>query len=138
MVSNKMIVTFMLIAIATLACAGCSDDNPVTPVNPVDTAPPVVPANLDVDYSPDKVVLSWDISTVDLDLAGYIVTREHYGVTETLVGTPALISSYEDTNPLSGSSLYHVYAVDHSGNQSAVATVSLTIVLGHQTSDLHD
>jgi len=136
MVSNKMIVTFMLIAIAALACAGCSDDNPVTPVNPVDTAPPVVPANLSVDYSADKAVINWDMSTVDTDLAGYIVTRERNSVTETLVGTPALISNYEDPNPLIGTSQYHVYAVDNTGNMSAVATVSLTIMLGHQTSEL--
>ncbi len=136
MVSNKMIVTFMLIAIASLAFAGCSDDNPVTTVIPVDTAPPAVPANLSVDYSTDKAVVNWDISTVDIDLAGYVVTRERYGVTDTLVGTPALISSYEDANPLSGSSLYHVYAVDRAGNRSAVATVGLTITLSHQSSDL--
>ncbi len=136
MVSNKMIVTFMLIAIATLACAGCSDDNPVTPSNPVDTAPPAVPANLTVDYSSEKAVINWDMSTVDTDLAGYIVTRERYGVTEVLVGTPTMISSYEDTNPLTGSSLYHVYAVDHTGNESAVATVNLVITLNHQAYDL--
>ena len=136
MVSNKMIVTFMLIAIASLAFAGCTDDNPVTTVIPVDAAPPAVPANLSVDYSAEKAVVNWDISTVDLDLAGYVVTRERYGVTDTLVGTPALISSYEDANPLTGSSLYHVYAVDQAGNRSAVATVGLTVTLGHQSSDL--
>ena len=48
-----------------------------------------------------------------------------------------LISSYEDANPLSGSSQYHVYSVDLSGNQSAVATVNLTVTLGHQTADLY-
>ena len=136
MVNNKMIVTIMLIAIASLAGAGCSDDNPVNPTTIVDTAPPAVPVNLSVDYSMDMAVISWDQNTVDTDLAGYIVTRERYGVTETLVGTPAAISSYQDMNPLSGSSLYHVFAVDNAGNQSAVATVSLTVVLTHQGSDL--
>ena len=136
MVSNRMIVTCMLIAIASLAFAGCSDDNPVTTVIPVDAAPPAVPANLSVDYSADKAVINWDMSTVDIDLAGYVVTRERYGVTDTLVGTPVLISSYEDANPLTGSSLYHVYAVDRAGNRSAVATVGLTVTLDHQTSDL--
>jgi hypothetical protein len=33
--------------------------------------------------------------------------------------------------------MYHVYAVDQSGNQSAVATVSLTVVLSHKVGDLH-
>ena len=136
MVSNKMIVTIMLIAAAALACTGCSDDSPVTPTTVIDTAPPAVPANLSVSHIDDTAVINWDMSTVDMDLAGYIVTRERYGVTETLVSTPALISNYEDTNPLAGSTLYHVYAVDLAGNQSAVATVSLTIVLNHETAEL--
>jgi hypothetical protein len=137
MVSNKMIVTFMLIVIASMAFTGCSDDNPVTTMIPVDTASPAVPANLSVDYTNNSAVVNWEMSTVDPDLAGYIVTRERYGVTETLVGTPALISSYEDMNPLTGSSLYHVYSVDRTGNESAVASVSLTIVREHQDSELH-
>lgn len=136
MVSNKKIVTFMLIAAAALVCTGCSDDSPVTPANVIDTAPPAVPANLSVDHSADSAVISWEMSTVDNDLAGYVVTRERYGVTVTLVGTPALISNYVDDDPRAGSTLYHVYAEDLAGNQSAVATVNLTIALNHQTSDL--
>ena len=130
MVSNRMIVTFLLITIVALAGAGCSDDNPVTPGTPIDTAPPAVPANLSVDYNAETAVVNWDLSTVDTDLAGYIVIREHNGVSEILVRTPALISSYEDPNPPSGVSLYHVYAVDTSGNQSAMASVSLTTSTG--------
>ena len=138
MVSNKMIVTIMLIAAVTLVCTGCSDESAVIPANVIDTAPPAVPANLSVNHSADSAVISWDMSTVDTDLAGYIVTRERYGVTKTLISTPVLITNYEDTNPRAGSTLYHVYAVDYSGNESAVATVSLTIVLNHRTSDLAD
>jgi hypothetical protein len=137
MVSKKMIVTFMLIAATTLVGAGCSDDNPVNPTTSIDTAPPAVPANLSVEYVAQMAQIYWDMSTVDLDLAGYIVTREHSGITEILVATPTMISSFEDTNPLSGTSMYHVYAVDQSGNQSAVATVSLTVVLSHKVGDLH-
>ncbi len=136
MVSNKMIVTFMLIAIAALACAGCSDDNPVTLVNPVDTAPPAVPSNLSVDYSANKAIISWDMSTVDPDLAGYIVTRENCSVTEILVDQPIFVSRYEDANPKAGSTLYSVYAVDNVGNESAIATVNLTIPLNHRTYDI--
>jgi hypothetical protein len=132
MVSKKMIVTFMLIAATTLVGAGCSDDNPVTPTTPIDTAPPAVPANLNVEYSSQMANISWDMSTVDPDLAGYIVTREHAGITEILVGTPAMISSYQDPDPPAGTSLYHVYAVDQSGNQSAVATVTLLVSRGHR------
>jgi len=138
MVSKKMIVTFMLIAATTLVGAGCSDDNPVNPTASIDTAPPAVPANLSVEYAAQTAYINWDMNTVDPDLAGYIVTREHNGITEILVGTPTLITSYEDANPLVGTSLYHVYAVDQSGNQSAVATVTLTVVTSHQTGDLNN
>lgn len=138
MVSNKMILTIMLIAAVTLVCTGCSDESTVIPTTAIDTAPPAVPANLSIDQSEGSAVINWSMSTVDTDLAGYIVTRERYGVTETLISTPALISSYEDTNPLAGSTLYHVYAVDMAGNESAVATVSLTIVLGHNDADLSE
>ena len=138
MVSNKTIVTIMLIAAVTLVLTGCSDDSTVIPTTAIDTAPPAVPANLSVNHSADTAVINWDMSTVDTDLAGYIVTKERYGVTETLLATPALISSYEDPNPQAGSTMYHVYAVDYSGNQSAVATVILAIVLGHNDNDLTD
>lgn len=138
MVSNKMILTIMLIAAVTLVCTGCSDESTVIPTTAIDTAPPAVPANLSIDQSEGSAVINWSMSTVDADLAGYIVTRERYGVTESLISTPALISTYEDTNPLAGSTLYHVYAVDMAGNESAVATVSLTIVLGHNDADLSE
>ena len=138
MVSNKTIVTIMLIAAVALVLTGCSDDSTVIPTTAIDTAPPAVPANLSVNHSADTAVINWDMSTVDTDLAGYIVTKERYGVTETLLATPALISSYEDPNPQAGSTMYHVYAVDYSGNQSAVATVILAIVLGHNDNDLTD
>jgi hypothetical protein len=137
MVSKKMIVTILLTAIVALTGAGCSDDNPVSPTTALDTAPPAVPANLSADYSGNTAVINWDLSTVDTDLAGYIVVREHDGVTDTLVSTPSMISSYQDMSPQTGTNVYHVYAVDHVGNMSAVATVSLTFTLGHQSSELN-
>ena len=138
MVSKKMIVTFMLIAATTLVGAGCSDDNPVNPTTSIDTAPPAVPSNLSVEYAGQMAQINWDMSTVDPDLAGYIVTREHNGITEILVAAPAMISSYEDSNPPLGTSMYHVYAVDETGNQSAVATVTLTVVTSHRLGFLND
>ena len=137
MVNNKMIVTFMLIAMTTLALAGCSDDNPVNPATVVDTAPLDVPANLTLEMSKGAAVLDWDPST-DHHVVGYMVTREQNGITEILVGAPAMISSYEDANPPLGTSMYHVYAVDETGNQSAVATVSLTVIISHRTGYLHN
>ena len=100
------------------------------PGTSIDTAPPAVPANLSVQYEGGSALVNCDMSTVDTDLAGYIVIREHNGVSEILVGTPIWNNNYEDPNPPSGVSLYHVYAVDTSGNQSAIATVSLTTSTG--------
>ena len=136
MVSKMMVVTFMLIAATTLVGAGCSDDDPVNPTTSIDTAPPAVPANLHVDYDLENAQITWDMNTVDPDLAGYIVTKERYGITEVLVGTPTMITSYEDPNPQGGPNIYQVYAVDQAGNQSAVATVTLTVVLNHETHTL--
>ncbi|MDX2472399.1 MAG: hypothetical protein QNL91_01695 [Candidatus Krumholzibacteria bacterium] len=136
MASNKMIMTLMLIALVSLAFTGCSDsdDNPAAVV--LDTAPPAVPAELDLQYSDGSATISWAQNTVDSDLAGYIVTRERYGVVEDMVAAPALINSYIDANPLSGSSEYHVYSVDTSGNASAVSTTYLTVALVHRSHEL--
>jgi hypothetical protein len=136
MASNKTIMTLMLIALVSLAFTGCSDsdDNPAAVV--LDTAPPAAPAELDLQYSDGSATISWAQNTVDSDLAGYVVTRERYGVVEDLVSAPALINSYIDANPMSGSSEYHVYSVDTSGNASAVSTTYLTVALVHQLSEL--
>ena len=136
MASNKTIMTLMLIALVSLAFTGCSDsdDNPAAVV--LDTAPPAVPADLDLQYSNGSATISWAQNSVDSDLAGYIVTRERYGVVEDMVSAPALINSYIDANPMSGSSEYHVYSVDTSGNASAVSTTYLTVALVHQSSEL--
>jgi hypothetical protein len=136
MASYKKIMTLMLIALVSLAFIGCSDsnDNPAAVV--LDTAPPAVPAELDLQYSDGSATISWAQNAVDADLAGYIVTRERYGVVEDMVAAPALINSYIDANPLSGSSEYHVYSVDTSGNASAVSTTYLTVALGHQSGEL--
>jgi hypothetical protein len=75
--------------------------------------------------------ISWDANVVDSDLAGYIVTRERQGESETLVATPTLLTTYTDEAPVVGSSSYHVYAVDTSGNESAVSTVYLMVAVEH-------
>ena len=138
MASNKKIAILMLVTLVSLAFTGCSDsdDNPAAVV--VDTAPPAVPADLDLNYSNGTATISWAQNNVDADLAGYIVTRERNGVAEDLVAAPALINSFIDANPLSGSSQYHVYSVDTSGNASAVMTTYLTVTLSHQDSQLSD
>ncbi len=60
------------------------------PPAPIDTAPPAVPANLERGVQPhggDPV--SWDMNTVDTDLAGYVVSRNTTASAETLVTAPA-------------------------------------------------
>ncbi len=136
MASKKMIVTTLILGLVAVA-TGCSDSN-----NPIvaapDTAPPALPSNLDVEFNGGLAVVSWDLNAVDNDLAGYIVTREYRGETETLVATPTLMTSFEDSAPAIGSSAYHVYAVDTSGNESAVATAYLLVAVSHNDHVLAD
>lgn len=129
MASKKTIVTFLILGLVAVA-TGCSDSNNAIVAAP-DTAPPALPSNLDVAFTDGVAVISWDISGVDNDLAGYIVTREFRGETETLVTTPTLATTFEDSAPLVGSSAYHVYAVDTTGNESAVATTYLMVAVSH-------
>ncbi len=137
MVSNRKIATLIIITLVGLAFTGCSDDSTPAAVAPViDTAPPAVPANADVVYDSGAATLSWAVNTVDLDLEGYLVVRENGGVSQTLVATPALITSYVDAAPPIGANHYHVYSVDTAGNQSAAAVINLEISRGHQTSEL--
>lgn len=128
MVSNKKIVTLVLITVVGLAFTGCSDNETASVVAPVviDTAPPAVPAEVDAYFSGDSAVITWAQNSVDSDLAGFIVVRDRYGVSSDLVASPAMINSYIDHNPLAGVTTYHVYSVDTSGNQSAVSSTSLT------------
>ncbi len=127
MTRNKTIVTIALISLVSMAFMGCgSDDNPVaaTPVVAVDTAPPAIPSNLGASFDGSAARISWDANTTDSDLAGFLVQKTHYndGVV-TLVGVPTLATSITDNNVLTGISVYHVLAVDDSGNESAFATI---------------
>ena len=132
MVTNKKIVTLVLITVVGLAFTGCSDnDSSVVAPAAIDTAPPAVPTEIALAYSDGSATVSWAPNTVDTDLAGYVVIRERYGVSETMLDAPTLINSYVDSAPLSGNSQYHVYSVDTTGNQSAVSTTYLTVELQH-------
>lgn len=133
MATSKKLVTLAIVALAIFA-VGCSDDNPVAP-STIDTAPPAVPSDLSAAYAGNQATITWAPNTVDTDLAGYTVTRSNRGETETLVEN-AMITSYADPAPKTGTSTYQVTAVDRAGNHSAVASVTLTIVRGHRTGDL--
>jgi hypothetical protein len=129
MASKKTIVTFLILGLVAVA-TGCSDNNNAIVAAP-DTAPPALPTNLEVALEDGMAVISWDSNEIDSDLAGYIVTREYRGETETLVATPTLTTTFEDSTPPVGSSSYHVYAVDTTGNESAVATAYLMVAVTH-------
>ncbi|MBM4129807.1 fibronectin type III domain-containing protein [bacterium] len=125
MANKKMIALTLILGLMAVA-TGCSDNkNPIT-VAP-DTAPPSPPSELAVALDGGVAVVSWAPNTVDGDLAGYVVTRESHGEVDVLVGTPTLMTSYQDDAPVPGSSYYFVYAVDTSGNESAVMRTLLRL-----------
>ena len=136
MANKKMLITTLILALVAMA-TGCSDSN-----NPIvaapDTAPPALPSNLEVELESGMATVSWAANVVDSDLAGYVVMRERQGEAETLVATPTLMTSFTDESPLVGSSAYHVYAVDTSGNESAVATAYLMVALSHNDDVMAD
>jgi hypothetical protein len=125
----------MLLALIALA-TGCSDDDPAAPVS-VDTAPPALPTNFEAIYSEadGSVHLSWDANTVDTDLAGYLVDKHYNGETSALFASPISSPSCFDAAPGAGVTQYYVWAVDFAGNQSAVASATIS-VMGERTDDL--
>lgn len=135
MARNKMIKTLILIGLAAIAFTGCSDDNPVTPSAIVDNAPPAVPADVTADLDGSSVTVAWAANTVDTDLAGYLVERENYGQTTLLTSAPIMDVSYEDPSPAGGANVYRVYAVDVTGNESAVATSLVIVTVAHPPAD---
>lgn len=135
MATSKIFLTLLIVALAAVFGAGCSDDNSVSPTA-IDTAPPAVPSNLTGDLNSDAAVIAWAPNTVDSDLEGYIVTRDNNGSSDELISTPTLMTSFTDPAPKPGVNTYHVSAVDRAGNRSAVASVTLTLETGHQTREL--
>jgi fibronectin type 3 domain-containing protein len=135
MASNKTIVTMICITLVSLVAVGCSNNDSSSPVAAaVDTAPPAVPANLSAAYDDvsGAATITWAENTTDTDLAGFIVTRDSYGVVTTLVASPAQITAFEDASPTLGESTYYVSAVDQAGNESAVASATLVRTADHQ------
>ena len=132
MASKKRIMTFMLIALVSLFFVGCSDDSdPVTTPTAatVDTAPPAPPSNLTGTLltASRTVDLSWDLNTVDSDLAGYIITRDNGDRNTYLVDDPINVNEYQDAYPQPGVNIYNVYSVDDSGNESAINSVTIDL-----------
>ena len=141
MSSIKTIVTLALITTLSIVSIGCSDDvtspTPIAvdpPVVVVDTAPPAVPSNLTSDFARGQLVLSWDANTTDSDLAGFVLRRDNYGVITTLVGSPTVFQSYQDT-PAMGLNVYEIYRVDLVGNESAISSIEFRINGEHVDDD---
>jgi hypothetical protein len=131
MATRKTILAVICIGLVGLAVTGCSDDTDTPTAIPADSAPPAVPANLQLDYDGSAAFLSWDANTVDADLAGYVIVRENNGNAQTISTSPQ-IHHYVDVNPPLGATIYQVSAVDAAGNRSAVATVYLTVSGTHR------
>ncbi|HOX25862.1 MAG TPA: hypothetical protein PLL30_10165 [Candidatus Krumholzibacteria bacterium] len=135
MASKKLILILVGLAALGFGAAGCGsdDDNPAAP--PVDTAPPALPSGLAVSYVPadQTVTVTWDANVTDHDLEGYLVSRSNYDLAPVdLTAEPQEETSYEDAN-LSGCGryvTYYVYCVDHHGNVSAGATISVELYTG--------
>ncbi len=129
MSSTKVIGTLALISLLSLVSIGCSDsDDPVVPGAPaIDTMPPAIPTGLAASFSDYQVNISWATNTVDTDLVGFLVTKEHDGATSVLVSTPEMVQSIQDS-PLEGLTTYKVISVDEAGNQSAYASINYTYV----------
>ena len=140
MASSKKFVVLFCITLISLVAVGCSDDsNPVsTDRAPLDSQAPAIPADLGVafDVEVGTATVSWGANVIDTDLAGYVVSRDHYGTVEYLVATPSMINAYVDAAPLLGISNYEVYAVDETGNKSEVASVQLVRTSSHQAHEL--
>lgn len=122
-----------LALVAMIGATGCgSDDNTPLPSAPIDTAPPVLPSGLLVSYDATTydVVVSWDPNTIDLDFAGFLVTRTIAGETVELINQPENVTTYEDNlQGIGRDVIYRVYSVDETGNVSAAANVNVQIDL---------
>ena len=131
MASKK--TTLILVSLGIIALlAGCGGDDDSNPVNPVDTAPPALPGNLDVQYAADQntAIVSWDENVTDADFVGYLVSRGAYDFEpEVLVDTPQASNRYLDQlgADCGRQVTYYIYSVDSSDNVSAAATVTLAI-----------
>lgn len=136
MASKKTIVTFLILGLVAVA-TGCSDNNDPITTTP-DTTPPALPANVSISYVDGVAHISWDANVVDADLAGYLVSRECDGQLEVLQATPGAENAFVDAQPANGVSVYQIYSVDLTGNESAAAIARLLVQTQHTDDNLQD
>ena len=130
MAGKKFLTALLLIGLLGFMASGCSNDD--SPVSLADTAPPAVPTDLTgvFESAQGYVEITWAPNTVDADYAGVLISRTYGGETTLLTDAVYTESSYQDNDSLPGLNVYEVVAVDHSGNQSAAAAVSVVIPAG--------
>ncbi len=103
-------------AISTIKVTSGQDETP-------DTTPPTVPGNLKGNAGFSSVILSWDASTDDRKLAGYVIAVDGVTKDSTDANTTTLfINNLEAETPYS----FEVYAYDLSGNNSAAAELTIS------------
>jgi hypothetical protein len=89
---------------------------------PKDTQPPSVPKNLrEIASSSDTVTLSWEESTDDIGMCGYVI----YNNLEYFDTTP--LTRYTAVDLLPGTYVFDVCALDISGNASEPASIAVEI-----------
>lgn len=126
MAGKHFLISLLTIGLLGFMAGGCSDDSPVSAT---DTAPPAVPTDVTGVYveSDGYVEISWAPNTVDADYAGVHISRTNGDQNTVLTDAVYTESSYRDYDGLPGLNVYEVSAVDHNGNQSAAATVSVVL-----------
>ena len=122
---------FLLLSMATaLALQGCSSVATQQPGNPhggPDTTLPSTPANLvAAASSPAQVDLTWNTSTDNLGVTGYLIERcVGNGCTVFAQVATTTVASYSDSGRLNNTSYgYRVRATDAAGNLSSYSNVS--------------
>jgi hypothetical protein len=110
-------------ALALVAIAGCSDNSNPLGEGTLDTVPPAVPANVELQAhrggNPSLEIL-WT-PNAEADLAGYVVQRS-LDEGDTWVDATAVITTNEFVDTYYSKASYRVSAVDLSENQSAFSS----------------
>jgi hypothetical protein len=87
-----------------------------------DKAAPTAPGNLTATVDTSTVTLTWDASTDNTRVSGYVISQD-----ETVLDT-VTAKTYEVTGLADGTYTFTVVAIDASGNHSEASTVDATIV----------
>lgn len=110
------------ISISLFDVYGQLSDPTILVYEPRDTIQPGTPANLRIDsVTVDSVTLSWEKSTDDVGVHGYVICSNHDYFDE----TPLI--NYTAVDLLPGVHLFEVCALDVSGNASVPAVLTVSV-----------